>query len=128
MRQFLLLLLVPLVAACATPREACEARATKDLRVLNRLIAETRANVDRGYALEKETYVATGFRMCVQTDNDTVHTVWCRHPETRTRTKQVAIDPAAEQRKLRNMIVKRDQLEREARAQVAACQRAYPEG
>lgn len=128
MRHFLLPALVPLLAACATPREACVNRASKDLRVLNTLIAETRANVDRGYAIEREAYVTTGFQMCVRSGTDTVEGVWCRHPETRYRDRQVAIDPAAELRKLRNMRIKRDQLEREARARVAACDRAYPAG
>ncbi|MBS8229223.1 hypothetical protein [Vannielia litorea] len=128
MRHFLPLLLLPLLAACATPREACEARATKDLRVMNKLIAETRANVDRGYAIEREAYVTTGLQMCVGSAKENVGVRWCHRPETRYRTKQVAIDPGAEQRKLRNMIIKRDQLQREAQAQVAACKRAYPEG
>ena len=128
MRHFLPLLLIPLVAACATPREACEARATKDLRVMNKLIAETRANVDRGYAIEREAYVTTGFQMCVGTSKDKAAVRWCHRPETRYRDRQVAIDPAAEQQKLRNMIVKRDQLQREASARTAACRQAYPEG
>ncbi|MGR3792787.1 hypothetical protein [Vannielia sp. SX4] len=128
MRHFLPLLLIPLVTACATPREACEARATKDLRVMNKLIAETQANVSRGYAIERESYVTTRYQICARSGDGPVEAVWCHRPETRYRTKQVAIDPAAEQQKLRNMIVKRDQLEREARSQVAACRRAYPEG
>ncbi|QDC08947.1 hypothetical protein FHY55_06680 [Oceanicola sp. D3] len=128
MRHFLPLLLIPLAAACATPREACENRATKDLRVMNELIAETRANVDRGYAIEREPYVATSFQMCVGSAKENVGIKWCHRPETRYRNKQVAIDPGAEQRKLRNMITKRDQLQREASAKIAACKRAYPAG
>ncbi|SIO16402.1 hypothetical protein [Vannielia litorea] len=128
MRHFLPLLLIPLAAACATPREACVNRAAKDLKVMNKLIAETRANVDRGYAVEREAYVTSGFRMCVGSKKENVGVTWCHRPETRYRTRQVAIDPAAEQRKLRNMIVKRDQLEREAQARIAACRQAYPEG
>ncbi|MCO6384444.1 hypothetical protein [Oceanicola sp. 502str15] len=128
MRHFLPLLLLPLLAACATPREACEARATKDLRVMNTLIAETRANVDRGYAIEREPYVSTRYQICARTGDGPVEAVWCNRSETRYRDKQVAIDPAAEQRKLRNMIAKRDQLQREARAKVSACRQAYPEG
>ena len=126
MRHFQPLLPLLLLAACATPRAACETRATKDLRVMNTLIAETRANVDRGYAIAREPYVTTSFQMCLGSTRENVGIRWCNRPETRYRDTQVAIDPAAEQRKLGNMIAKRDQLEREARTGLAACRSTYP--
>jgi hypothetical protein len=49
---YITLALLPLVAACAAPREACIASANKDLRVINKLVTETRGNLVRGFAIE----------------------------------------------------------------------------
>jgi hypothetical protein len=51
MRRTVVLFL--LLAACGTPQERCISRETRDLRVLDRLIAETEGNLKRGYALEE---------------------------------------------------------------------------
>jgi hypothetical protein len=45
------------LAACQTPREACVSEASEELRTVDALIAETRGNLDRGYALETEQEV-----------------------------------------------------------------------
>lgn len=127
MRQFLLLALLAALAGCATPREACETRATKDLRVLNRLIAESETNLSRGYATEREAYPAVGMHMCYGRVKGKVVARWCHHTETRYRTREVAIDLAEEQRKLDGMRTKREQLMVRARRGIAACAAAYPE-
>ena len=50
--RIITLALLPLVAAYAAPREACIASANKDLRVINKLVTETRGNLVRGFAIE----------------------------------------------------------------------------
>ena len=40
--------LIPL-AACGTPQEQCIGAATRDMQVVNRLIAEVQGNLARGY-------------------------------------------------------------------------------
>ena len=44
-----------LLAACGTPQEQCIRYNTRDLRTVDRLIAETEGNLDRGYAIETIT-------------------------------------------------------------------------
>ena len=48
--RLILIPLVLLLAGCATPKENCIKSANKDLAVVDRLIAETQANLTRGYA------------------------------------------------------------------------------
>ena len=59
MRPALMILPFLALAACATPREQCIGQATRDLRVLNSLIAETQGNLARGYAIEEQQEVRT---------------------------------------------------------------------
>jgi hypothetical protein len=119
-----------LLAACGTPQEQCIGRATRDLRTVDRLIAETQANLDRGYALETIT---------VYEDDWT----WCRSPRLRdgtptpphlclddrpvTKTRPKAIDLTAEARKLDSLKAKQRELARAAQPQIAACRAQYPD-
>jgi hypothetical protein len=120
-----------LIAACGTPQEQCINRNTRDLRTVERLIAETQGNLDRGYAYEQITVyndvwvecdrprVADGEplpppRMCLD-----------ERPETVTRPK--AIDLAAEAQKLEGLQAKRRQLARAAEAVITQCKAEYPE-
>lgn len=131
MRHLALLFLLTFLAACATPQEACIARATKDLRAVNELIATTEANLARGYAIEQEAYTSFESYQCnveIGTkDGPRVITKWCHRPATRYRDKAVSIDPAAERRKLAGLKTKRTELIAQARREVAACKAAYPE-
>ena len=43
------------LAACGTPQEQCINRNTRDLRTVDRLIAEAEGNLQRGYAYETIT-------------------------------------------------------------------------
>ncbi|MBD3765401.1 MAG: hypothetical protein IE927_11935, partial [Rhodobacterales bacterium] len=52
------------LAACGTPREQCIARETRDLRTVDRLIAETEENLRRGYALEERTIWVQVWEYC----------------------------------------------------------------
>lgn len=133
MRRIVILSLCLFLAACGTPQEQCINRETRDLRVVNRLIAETQGNLARGYAFEEYTtfrteYVRCGFhpddgdpataprpRLCLD-----------RVPETERRP--VAIDLGVEQRKLDSLLTKRRDLEGRAAQVVEACKAAYPEG
>lgn len=54
--RFAALFALPLVlSACASAREKCVADATKDLRATQARIAQSRAIIERGYALETRT-------------------------------------------------------------------------
>ncbi|MGB8815084.1 MAG: hypothetical protein WCC57_18035, partial [Paracoccaceae bacterium] len=52
------------LTACGTPQEQCINRNTRDIRVIDRLIAETETNLSRGYALEEVTYYRHVWNRC----------------------------------------------------------------
>ncbi|MFC2969875.1 hypothetical protein [Acidimangrovimonas pyrenivorans] len=140
MRPVLPLMLVLAVglAACGTPQERCIDRATRDLRVVSGLIDQLQVDIDRGYRMVPHQVTFTRWvpchypppplppkpgvkpppppppRMCLE---DFTHTV--RRPR--------AIDIAAEKRKLKQLRVKRVELQRRAEAEIAACKARYPE-
>jgi hypothetical protein len=120
-----------LLAACGTPQDQCIARETRDLRVLDRLIAETQGNIDRGYALvdvqvERDRWIlcpapppvegepAAKPRMCLDD-----------YLETETQAKAINLDAEAD--KLSSMKIKRAGLAKAAERQITACRAAYPE-
>ena len=124
------LLLLPLVglAACATPREACLADATSAARINAQLIAQTEANIARGFAVERGQRVVERRGICrgvtesgeeVRSRCDKVDVIPVRRP--------VAIDLEAERAKLASLIKRRSELASRTDAAVAQCQRLYPE-
>jgi len=122
------LMLIPalLLAACGTPQEQCIRNATAQTRTLDRLIAQSQANLDRGFAYQTETQShmswvfcgpgrpGFGPHMCFEDDPETVQV-------------PVAIDPAVETRKLNGLLDKRAGLMKQSQAQVAACKATYPQ-
>lgn len=127
---FLLLLVPLLAAACATPRQSCIAAETRDLRVVERLIARDRATLDRGYALREETRFRPVLQVCAARsfDGHLIGTSACLRPEPRTRVVPVAVDLAAVRDRLEGLLDKRAELAARAEAGVAACRAAHPAG
>ncbi len=119
-----LLALPLLLAACATPFELCVADASKDMRVLDKLIAQTRENIARGYAIGTETYFETEEQVC-GTLND--QPVYCEVPVARTREVPVAIDLAAEQAKLQSLLDRRARDSANMAAIIDQCRARYPD-
>lgn len=123
-----LLLLPLLLAACATPREACIGDATRDLRVVNALVAQTRANLQRGYAIEEEQDLRTLYRSCrVDNADGTTGTYACPRTVVVTNEVPVAIDLNAERAKLESLLERRDQLESAVQPAIRQCMARYPE-
>ncbi len=133
MRRIVISSLCLFLAACGTPQEQCINRETRDLRVVNRLIAETEGNLARGYGYEEYTVYETDFVPCgyLPDDGDPAtgrEIRFCRDRVPETTRRPVAIDLAAEQRKLDGLLARRRDLEARAEQVVAACRAAYPEG
>jgi hypothetical protein len=133
MRAFLLPSLL-LLAACGTPQQQCINRETRDLRVVERLIAETQGNLARGYGFEEVTVFTTEYVDCtpqvVVPEGQPAPAVarrLCLEDVPETVRRPVAIDLVAEQRKLDSLITKRRDLTARAQTAIAACQAAYPE-
>ncbi|MGG7644882.1 hypothetical protein ACQ5SP_08775 [Rhodovulum sp. YNF3179] len=128
MTRFALLSLLLVLAACATPLERCVTQATRELRTVEGLIAETEANIARGYAIEEERVPYSYFTWCARgdVDEDGSGLVWCRQTDFRLREKPVAIDMQAERRKLADLEEKRRDLAAAAAAEIRRCRAAYP--
>lgn len=123
-----------LLTACGTPQEMCILRETRDLRTLDHLIAETEANIGRGFAIEEYTETVDYWGTCYEPQGagpDGVRpppvAFTCRRDRDITRTRPVAIDLGAERQKLVSMQSKRRDLVRLAQAPIAACKASYPE-
>lgn len=120
------------LAACATPQEACINRALREVRTLDRLIAEQRETLARGYALVERTEWRWDWQICDPGTPATATTPatpprWCWEREPVTVTDRVPIDPPAEQRKLDGLIDRRGQEARAAERAVADCRARHPE-
>lgn len=121
-RLFLPLGLCAALAACADPRTRCEAEATRDLRTIEALIAETETNIARGFSIARETDVRPSLQVCLA--GDLVQ--FCSVNEPVVRERPVAIDRAAEQRKLVSLRERRAELQAPTRAALAQCAAQFP--
>lgn len=130
----LILLALLLLAACATPQQRCISAATRDLRVVDGLIADTKLNLQRGYGMRERTEVVPDWDWCqgqgwVRDRYGNLHPApprMCWTDRAVTRRYPVALDLAAEQRKLDDLLAKRTQLARQAEAEVAQCKALNP--
>ena len=114
--------LLVLLAGCTPAQEQCQRAATAELRTVTALIAETRQNLARGYAIRTETEPLPPLTICTGTgEADGFRTALCTSAGTREVETPEAIDPAAEQRKLDRLIKRRGELEPAARAALARC-------
>lgn len=117
-----------LVAACATPREQCINDATRELRVVNELIAETQGNINRGYALAETQEVQVINSTCTGTNEDgSTFTFPCQETVTIDREVPVAIDVGAEQSKLQSLLDQQRRLQSAADAAIQQCIVIHPE-
>jgi hypothetical protein len=118
------------LVACGTPQEQCIARETRDLRVMDGLIADTEGNIARGYAIETYTETVTFWGTCqtrvVDGTTVTLQPQMCLRDREERRTRNVAIDLNDERRKLDSMRAKRRDLARAAEGAITACKAAYP--
>lgn len=119
-----------ILAACGTPQEQCIAAATRDMRVVDRLITEAKGNLERGYAFEEVTVYQTDWVDCtphVAEGQPAPKPQLCLDEVPRTIRKAVAIDLNAEAAKLASLKTKRAQQANAAGPTIQACQAQYPE-
>jgi hypothetical protein len=120
-----------LLVACGTPQEQCINRGTRDLRTVEKLIAETQGNLDRGYALEEvtryEDYWDTCYDQVVVDGEVLLKPRMCLKERAYTVERPKAIDLTAEAAKLESLKAKRAQLARAAEPLIAQCKAEYPE-
>lgn len=129
MNRFLLPALLVL-AACGTPQEQCIGQNTRDLRVITGLVAETEANLARGYGLETVVKLRKDYVDCTAAptaENPTPQPSMCWVDEPYETTQPVALDLNAERAKLTSLRQQQQSLAKQAETIVAQCQALYPE-
>lgn len=129
MKRFLLAPLLVLTA-CGTPQEQCIGGATRDMRVVDRLIGETEANIARGYGYEEVTVFMPEWVDCTPrptTANPAPPRQMCFEDVPQTSRKAVALDLNAEAAKLKSLKAKRAQQAKAAEAAIRQCKAQYPE-
>lgn len=100
-RSSVILLSMAALAACSTPREQCIRQANAQLATLDRLIAQTQGNINRGYGIFETEDVRVLRRTCEDTREDgSVFRYRCDETRTFTRQEPVALDIAQERVKL----------------------------
>ena len=128
MRSFIILAPFALLAACATPQQQCLDNVTQELRVNTFLIAQTQANLDRGYAIDRQQRVSRGFDMCRERAADgVVSSTLCRTTQVRNVDVPQAINLDVERDTLDQLLARRAVLERQSADAVAQCRALYPE-
>ena len=118
------------LAACGTPQQQCIGSVTRDMRVVDRLIAEAEGNLARGYAFASVVQIRPVFADCTPKPTAEVpdpRPRQCLKNEERTVSRPVSIDLTAEAAKLASLKIKRAQQANAAAPAIAACQRQYPE-
>ena len=124
MRPVLILGLLGL-AACATPQEACISRAGEELKVIDKLIATTRGNLARGYAIETQQILVNTEQVCGKDTNG--DDILCQVAVSDEKKVPVAIDLKAEAQKLESMLARRQDMQNTYQAQVRQCVSQYPD-
>jgi hypothetical protein len=129
MRRFALPALL-LLTACGTPQEQCINRATRDMRVVDRLIAESEATLARGYAYEEKTIYRTRWVNCgprpTKADPKPAPQM-CLDDVPETIRQPVAVDLKAEAQKLAGLKAKRAAQAKAATPAIRSCKAEYPE-
>ena len=125
MKRLLFIPVVLALGACASERDICERQATRELRALDTMIAETGQALSRGYREERDLRVVTQTVLCPERDNQSL---FCDFDTLVEVPRRVAIDPQAEQRKLDNLRALRAAEEGRAEAALASCAARFPPG
>lgn len=110
------------LAACAPQPGPCNSTAARDLRTLDMLIAESRENLARGYAIGRGSGRGNpSVNLCVGNASHNVGVSFCSGGSPGYRSGPVAIDLDEERAKLESMLRQRTELARRAAADAAAC-------
>ena len=118
------------LAACGTPQEQCINASTHDARVIAGLIAETEANIARGYALVETVEMKPDWVDCTPLPteaNPTPKKDLCYEDVPTKVTKPVALDLNAEKAKLLSLRQRQASLAGQMDSIVAQCKARYPE-
>jgi len=112
------------ITACSTPQEQCISRASAEYRSLQSKIATAQGNIDRGYAIHRQTVPYTVPAVCTNKQGKKYP---CPRTEYRTEETPVSIDIREERRKIAAFKARLPAALRLAEAGAKQCRVAYPE-
>lgn len=118
------------LAACATPQERCINGLTGEISTLDRLIAESRAVIARGYGYQTDVVMMPDWVDCTPRPtqaNPTPKARMCFEDVPQEMRRAVAVDLDAEQAKLASMERRRAEKARAVAPAIEVCRATYPE-
>jgi hypothetical protein len=117
MKPMILFFATVALTGCMTQsRTTCSSPAARDLKTIDKLIDETETTIDRGFVMTDTT--ASNVNFCLGSGGNNVGVSLCTDGSGK---KPVAIDRAAEQRKLDGLLTRRAALAKQAAADSAIC-------
>ncbi|PYE85014.1 hypothetical protein [Pseudoroseicyclus aestuarii] len=119
---------LPLLAACATPQDSCISSVTRQGRVLESLVNETRGNLARGYAIDERQEVRNQRRLCrARNSEGEIVSGFCNRPVVTTRREAEAINLEEERAVLEQLLLRQEQQRAAEAAAIAQCRARYPQ-
>lgn len=106
------------LAACASPRQACIRAAEADLRAMDAQIAESEAALRRGYRVSEATEGRTTLNICAWPREPVL---FCTTHTPGTRATRTEVLPAAEEARLTELRRERARLAAVTAERIAAC-------
>jgi len=116
MYRLTLIAAVMALTACATPEERCIPRATPDFEKIDAEIAETQANIERGYRIEH-----SGVNLGVDFCNQTGHASICVGGDRELTSGPIPINSRAEREKLRRLRAQRVEMQARLANDIRRC-------
>jgi hypothetical protein len=124
MKRLAALALLLLATACS-PLQQCLYDAGREVKRLERLAEEARGNIERGYAIHRQTVAVPFVGVCPDQNGNPVP---CQQVEYEEIETPVAINIAEERRKLAELERRLVQARRQSEAAIAQCHAQHPEG
>jgi hypothetical protein len=117
------------LVACATPQQQCINSVAGNLNTIDGLILQTQGNLQRGFGYTQTVRSVPQFVPCSTNwdDNSNNNMDMCLVNTVQTFQQPVAIDLAAEQKKLAQLVTRRAEIAAQVGPAIAACQAQYPE-
>ena len=123
---------LPVLAGCASPLQQCLQANAGELYDVRADIARTQGNIERGYAVHRQTVTTTQVGFCggVGRYYDPVGIYWsgCRYPSSTRVETPVAIDVNAERQKLAALQQRELALRTQYEPAVSACYARFGSG
>lgn len=120
------LILAPLalLAACATPQQACLNKASIEVRAVQSQMKTIEGNLARGYAVHKQQVPYQVMKVC---ENKEGKKYPCPETMWRTEEQPVAVDMDEQRAQLAALKAKLPALRRAYEAEADVCRATYPE-